>query len=129
MPPINIGEPIPSLQHYIMKKFIPALALAIVAASGAAAQAAEAFKTAQGQVVVSGLRPGRLYGVIANTGNGVGVKNFTSTACGEVIIERAANFQSITIDRKKLTPKTLGTKAYTKCTKALPPATPNTRTR
>jgi hypothetical protein len=104
---INIGEPIPSLQQSSMKKFIPALALAIVAASGAAAQAAEAFKTAQGQVVVSGLRPGRLYGVIANTGNGVGVKNFTSTACGEVIIERAANFQSITIDRKKIAPKTL----------------------
>jgi hypothetical protein len=103
-----------------MKKYIPALALAFLAASSAAAQASEAFKTAQGQVVIAGLRPGRLYGVIANTGKGMGVKNFTSTACGEVVIEQAANFQSITIDRKKLTPRTLGVKAYNKCTKVLP---------
>jgi hypothetical protein len=112
-----------------MKKYIPILTCALVVASGAAAQAAEAYKTAQGQVVIAGLRPGRLYGVIANTGKGIGVKNFTSTACGEVVIEQAANFQSITIDRQKLTPKTLGMKAYAKCIKTLPLPAPITKPR
>jgi hypothetical protein len=103
-----------------MKKLIPLLALTFVVASSAAAQAVEAYKTAQGQVVVTGLVPGRSHGVVANTGKGYGVKNFVSTACGDIVIDRAASFASITVNKKKFAPNSLSVKAYTQCTKSLP---------
>lgn len=77
-----------------------------------------AYRTPQGQVVITGLTPNRLHGVIAHTGQGVGVKNFTATPCGEVVIPNAANFQFISIRQKRFTPKSLGVKSYANCTKA-----------
>jgi hypothetical protein len=103
-----------------MKKFIPLLALTFVVASSAAAQAVEAYKTAQGQVVVTGLVPGRSHGVLANTGKGFGVKNFVSTACGEIVIDQAASFVSITVNKKKFAPRSLSVKAYKQCSKSSP---------
>jgi hypothetical protein len=103
-----------------MKKIIPLLILTTLFASSAAAQAVDAYKTPQGQVVVTGLAPGRSHGVVANTGKSFGVKNFVATACGEIVIDRAASFTSITVSKKKFAPKSLGTKAYTQCTKTAP---------
>jgi hypothetical protein len=115
-----------------MKKRYLAIGAAILLAvsgqiiSTANAQSLAAYKTAQGQVILTGLKPGKLYGVVANTGKGYGVNNFSSTACGEIIINKAASFQSITINRQKITPGSLPVKAYSKCTKSLP-VTPKPR--
>jgi hypothetical protein len=114
-----------------MKKRYLAILSATLLATGIAtnvslnvaqAQSVAAFKTAQGEVVVTGLKPGRLYGVTANTGAGYGVSNITATACGEVIISKAAGFKQITINRQKIAPSSLPVKTYSKCTKSLPPA-------
>jgi hypothetical protein len=103
-----------------MKKLIPLFVLTSLFASSAAAQAVDAYKTPQGQVVVTGLAPGRSHGVVANTGKSYGVKNFVATACGDIVIDRAASFTSIMVSKKKFTPKSLSTKAYTQCAKAAP---------
>jgi hypothetical protein len=94
--------------------------LALLAVSTANAQSVAAYKTAQGQVIITGLKPGRLHGVAANTGKGFGVSNITSTACGEVIINKAVDFKYVLVNRQKINPKSLPFKAYTACTKSLP---------
>jgi hypothetical protein len=73
------------------KRYLAIVVTTLLTASSASAQSITAYKTAQGQVIVTGLKPGRLNGVAANTGKGFGVSNITSTACGEVIINKAVN--------------------------------------
>jgi hypothetical protein len=108
-----------------MKRSIAVIAAILTVSSASAVLAAEGYKTAQNQLIVKGLKPGKLYGVIAATNNnGYGVKNFTANACGEVIIEKAAGFKSILIDRKKILVKSLATKAAAPCTKVLPAPKP-----
>jgi hypothetical protein len=107
------------------KRYLAIIATVLLTVSTANAQSVTAYKTAQGQVIVAGLKPGRLNGVAANTGKGFGVSNITSTACGEVIINKAADFKFIIVNRQKINPKSLPVKAYTTCTKSLPP-TPKT---
>jgi hypothetical protein len=101
------------------------VATVLLTVSNANAQSISAYKTAQGQVIVTGLKPGRLNGVAANSGKGFGVSNITSTACGEVIINKAADFKYIIVNRQKINPKSLPVKTYAACTKSLP-ATPKT---
>jgi hypothetical protein len=107
------------------KRYLAIVATALLTVSTANAQSITAYRTAQGQVIVTGLKPGRLNGVAANTGKGFGTSNITSTACGEVIINKAANFKFIIVNRQKIEPKSLPVKTYTVCTKSLPP-TPKT---
>jgi hypothetical protein len=107
------------------KRYLAIVATALLTVSTANAQSITAYRTAQGQVIVTGLKPGRLNGVAANTGKGFGTSNITSTACGEVIINKAADFKFIIVNRQKINPKSLPVKAYTACTKSLPP-TPKT---
>ncbi len=95
--------------------------IALLTVSTANAQSITAYRTAQGQVIFTGLKPGRLNGVAANTGKGFGTSNITSTACGEVIINKAADFKFIIVNRQKINPKSLAVKTYTPCTKTLPP--------
>jgi hypothetical protein len=107
------------------KRYLAIIATALLTVSSANAQSITAYKTAQGQVIVTGLKPGRLNGVAANTGKGFGVSNITSTACGEVIINKAADFKFVIVNRQKINPKSLPLKTYTACTKSLP-TTPKT---
>ena len=107
------------------KRYLAITAAVLLVASTANAQSISAYRTAQGQVIVTGLKPGRLSGVAANTGKGFGVSNITSTACGEVVINKAADFKFLIVNRQKFTPKSLPLKAYAACTKTLP-ATPKT---
>ncbi len=103
-----------------MKRSIAIITAVMVAGNASAALALEGYRTAQNQLIVAGLKPGKLYGVIATTNkNGVGVRNFTANACGEVIIGQAAGFRSLTIDRKQLLVKDLAIKKSTPCTKVL----------
>ena len=102
------------------KRYLAIIATTLLTVSSANAQGVTAYKTAQGQVIITGLKPGRLHGVAANTGKGFGVSNITSTACGEVVINKAADFKFIIVNRQKINPKSLPTKAYTACTKFLP---------
>ncbi len=104
------------------KRYLAIGAATLLVMSAASAQSLSAYKTAQGQVVITGLKPGKLYGIVANTGQGYGVNNFSSTACGEVIINKAASFRSITVNRQKIVPESLPVKTYSKCTKSLPVA-------
>jgi hypothetical protein len=107
-----------------MKKILTILATNLVLMAGAnAAPAVESYITPQNKLIVAGLQPGKLYGVLATTDrNGVGVRNFTANACGEVIIDRANIFQSITIDRRKLLIEKLAVKEYANCTQVWRPA-------
>ena len=107
------------------KRYLLIVAATLLTVNSADAQIVTAYKTAQGQVIFTGLKPGRLNGVAANTGKGFGVSNITSTACGEVIINKAADFKFIIVNRQKISPKSLPVKAYSACTKSLP-ATPKT---
>jgi hypothetical protein len=114
-------------RYLVIASLAPAAIIAtnLLTASIANAQNVTAYRTTQGQVIVTGLKPGRLNGVAANTGKGFGVSNITSTACGELIINKAADFKFIIVNRLKLEPKSLPVKNYTVCTKSLP-ATPKT---
>ncbi len=104
------------------KRYLAITVIALLTVSTANAQSISAYRTTQGQVIVTGLNPGRLSGVAANTGKGFGVSNITSTACGEVIINKAADFKFLIVNRQKITPKSLPVKAYSACTKTLPAA-------
>jgi hypothetical protein len=109
-----------------MKRSISVIATILAVGSAGSALALEAgYKTAKNQLIMTGLKPGKLYGVIATTTkNGYGVKNFTANACGEVVIEQAGGFKSLMINRKKIIVQNLATKATTPCTKTLPVAKP-----
>jgi hypothetical protein len=107
------------------KRYLAIVATALLTVSTANAQSISVYRTAQGQIIVTGLKPGRLNGVAANSGKGFGVSNITSTACGELIINKAADFKYIIVNRQKINPKSLPVKAYAACTKSLP-ATPKT---
>lgn len=104
------------------KRYLAIVAIALLTVSTANAQSISAYRTAQGQIIVTGLKPGRLNGVAANSGRGFGVSNITSTACGEVIINKAADFKYIIVNRQKINPKSLPVKTYAACTKSLPAA-------
>jgi uncharacterized membrane protein len=100
-----------------MKKYLVISATILLTASTVSAEDLSAYRTPQGQVIVTGLKPRRLYGVVANTGKGYGVNNFSSTPCGEIIIDKAASYAQLTINRQKILPKSLPIKTRGQCTK------------
>jgi hypothetical protein len=127
--PINIKT---NAGFYIlldMKRSLAIIATVFTMGNASTVLALEGYKTAQNQLIVAGLKPGKLYGVIATTNkNGYGVKNFTANACGEVVLDQVAGFKSVMIDRKKLLIKDLVVKPATPCTKKLTPVAKPTKT-
>jgi uncharacterized membrane protein len=119
LPELKFLEQHPHLDRVLsnsMKRSIIILATTLLTASVVSAEALSAYKTPQGQVIITGLKPRKLYGVIAKTGKGYGVNNFSSTPCGEIIIDKAANFPQLTINKQKISPKSLPVKTRGQCT-------------
>lgn len=78
---------------------------------------AEVYKTSRGEVVVTGLTAKQNYPI-----KGVNAKNKTRTrkdlaanTCGEVIVDGAAKYKSLTVGTEMIDPATLNTKTHTRC--------------
>lgn len=78
---------------------------------------AEAYKTADGMVVVTGLKPTQRYQVrTLNAQNKSSTRQDKSAnSCGEVVVEKAANYKMLVVGTETIDPAALAVKDHTKC--------------
>ncbi|CAN1208816.1 hypothetical protein TUMEXPCC7403_01245 [Tumidithrix helvetica PCC 7403] len=93
-----------------------AIATGLVLTNSAIA-AAEAYKTSQGHVIVTGLTPTQRYQIrTVNAQNKPGTRQDKSAnSCGEVVVEKAANYKTLVVGSISIDPATLPTQTYVKC--------------
>jgi hypothetical protein len=79
--------------------------------------APEAFKTERGHVIVTGLVPTQRYQIRTLSAKDVpGTRqDKAANRCGEVVIEKAANYKRLVVGQVDLEPATLPIKPYEKC--------------
>jgi hypothetical protein len=90
---------------------------------------AEVYKTSKGEVVVTGLTAKQNYSI-----KGVNAKNKTRTrkdlaanTCGEVIVDGAAKYKSLSVGTETIDPATLTTKTHARCSGKKTTATTTTK--
>lgn len=101
-----------------LKLSIAALGLTTaVTLATAASASAEAYKTAEGTVVVTGLKPTQRYQIrILNAQNKSGTRqDKTANHCGEVVVEKAANYKTLVVGSESFEPESLAVKTHVKC--------------
>jgi hypothetical protein len=75
-----------------------------------------AYKTQKGQVVVTKLQPKQKVEVKYQNEKGkLGNRNVKTNACGQVIISKAAKFQSLTVDNQVIPLGSIPSKEHTRC--------------
>jgi hypothetical protein len=75
-----------------------------------------AYKTRKGQVVVTKLKPKQKVEVKYQNQKGkLGNRNVKTNACGEAIISKAAQFQSLTVDNQVIPLSNIPTKEHDRC--------------
>ncbi len=91
--------------------------------AAAASAAADAYKTSDGTVVVTGLQPTQRYQIrTLNAQNKSGTRQDKSAnRCGEVVVEKAANYITLAVGTETIDPASLPIKEHVKC-KLLPPS-------
>ncbi len=84
---------------------------------------AEAYKTSDGTVVVTGLEPTQRYQIrTLNAQNKSGTRQDKSAnRCGEVVVEKAANYITLVVGTETIDPASLPVKEHVRC-KPLPPS-------
>ena len=95
-----------------------ALAIALLLSLSTRVIAAEeAYQTSNGTVVVTGLQPAQRYQIrmITPPGKPGSHQDKGANHCGEVVIEKAANYQTLVVGTITLDPATLPAKEYVKC--------------
>lgn len=95
-----------------------AIAIAILLSLSTSVVAAEeAYKTSTGTVVVTGLQPTQRYQIrtLSLEGKPSSRQDKGANKCGEVVIEKAANYKTLAVGTITLDPATLPTKEYVKC--------------
>lgn len=94
---------------------IVSTALLSLAASTIAAPAA--FKTDRGHVIVTGLTPTQRYQIrtLSAQDKPSTRQDKAANRCGEVVIEKAANYKRLVVGKVAIEPATLPTKAYKRC--------------
>ena len=86
-----------------------------IASSTIAAPAA--FKTERGHVIVTGLTPTQRYQIrTLSAQDKPGTRQDKgANRCGEVVIEKAANYKRLVVGQVEIEPNTLPTNTYEKC--------------
>ncbi len=75
-----------------------------------------AYKTKKGQVVVTKLKPKQKVEVKYQNQKGkLGNRNIKTNGCGEAIISKAAQFQSLTVDNQIIPLSSIPTKEHDRC--------------
>jgi hypothetical protein len=89
----------------------------LVLTHGAIANAAEAYKTSKGEVVVTGLTPTKRYQIrYINAQGKLGSRQDKSVnSCGEIVIEKATNYTTLIIGPENIDPSSLETKSHVRC--------------
>jgi hypothetical protein len=102
----------------LIKFSISAMAIAAVLTMTNSAIASEAaFKTSTGTVVVTGLTPTQRYQIrtLSAQGKPGSRQDKGVNRCGEIVIEKAANYKTLVVGTITLDPSTLPIKEYVKC--------------
>lgn len=88
---------------------------------------AEAYKTSDGTVVVTGLTPAQRYQIrTLNAQDKSGTRQDKSAnRCGEVVVEKAANYKTLVVGTETIEPASLAVKTHTKCKPNAPSAKMN----
>lgn len=83
----------------------------------AANAATEAYKTSEGTVVVTGLTPSQRYQVrFLDVQNKSGTRQDKSAnSCGEVVVEKAANYKTLVVGADSFDPQALAVKIHERC--------------
>jgi hypothetical protein len=89
----------------------------LVLTHGAIANAAEAYKTSKGEVVVTGLTPTKRYQIryINAQGKSGSRQDKSVNSCGEIVIEKAANYATLIVGPENIDPSSLETKPHERC--------------
>jgi hypothetical protein len=93
------------------------IATMLVLTYGAIANAAEAFKTSKGQVVITGLTPTKRYEIkYIDAKDKSGTRQGKSVnSCGEIVVEKADNYKTLIVGSENIDPSSLETKVYERC--------------
>ncbi|MBM4255311.1 MAG: hypothetical protein FJ147_05375 [Deltaproteobacteria bacterium] len=93
-----------------------ALALSL-AMLPSAAMAADAYKTSDGTVVVTGLQPTERYQIRILTAQNKSSSRQDKSAnrCGEVVVEKAADYITLVVGTETIDPASLPLKEHVKC--------------
>lgn len=96
---------------------VAACSLAVVGSA-----AAGAYKTADGAVVVTGLQPRQHYQIrMLDAQNKPGSRQGKlATACGDIVVDKAANYKVLVVGAESVEPSALPVKAYDKCPSPVP---------
>jgi hypothetical protein len=110
---------------------IPTVAItALLVLSHSAIASAEAYKTSNGQVVVTGLTAKQKYPI-----KGVNAKDkpanrqdVIANTCGEALVDGAAKYKSLVVGTETIDPATLTTKVHVRCSPKKTAADPSKKT-
>ncbi|MBD2363441.1 hypothetical protein H6G36_19980 [Anabaena minutissima FACHB-250] len=93
------------------------IAAILVLTHSAIATAAEAYKTSKGEVVVTGLTPSKRYQIrYINAQGKIGSRQDKSVnRCGEIVVDKAANYTKLIVGSENIEPSSLETKTHVKC--------------
>jgi hypothetical protein len=106
---------------------IPTVAItALLVLSHSAIASAEAYKTSNGQVVVTGLTAKQKYPIQAVNAKSKPAKrqDVTANTCGEALVDGAAKYKSLVVGTETIDPATLTTKAHPRCSAKKTASTP-----
>ncbi|MBD2165181.1 hypothetical protein H6G04_12300 [Calothrix membranacea FACHB-236] len=93
------------------------IAAILMLTHGAIANAAEAYKTSKGEVVVTGLTPTKRYQIryINAQGKSGSRQDKSVNSCGEILVEKAANYKTLIVGPENIDPASLETKPHERC--------------
>ncbi len=93
------------------------IAAMLVLTHGALANAAEAYKTSKDEVVVTGLTPTKRYQIryINAQGKSGSRQDKSVNSCGEIVVEKAANYKILIVGPENIDPSSLETKSHERC--------------
>ncbi len=106
---------------------IPTVAItALLVLSHSAIASAEAYKTSNGQVVVTGLTAKQKYPIQAVNAKNKPAKrqDVTANTCGEALVNGAGKYKSLVVGTETIDPATLTTKAHPRCSAKKTASTP-----
>jgi hypothetical protein len=97
---------------------IPTVAItALLVLSHSAIASAEAYKTSNGQVVVTGLNAKQKYPIKAVNAKDkpANRQDVIANTCGEALVDGAAKYKSLVVGTETIDPATLTTKVHVRC--------------
>jgi hypothetical protein len=93
------------------------IATMLVLTTSAIANAAEAYKTSKGEVVVTGLTPTKRYQIrfINAQDKPESRQDKSVNNCGQIVVERAANYKTLIVGSENIDTASLETKPHERC--------------